>query len=152
MGARSRNQVFAQFIRQNFSKVRSVLVVADGKGELAVALHDKGFKVRVIEAKPRYQGPRPRPFKYERGVFTQDTRITEELVVGMHPDEATAPIIMAARAQKKPWAIVPCCVKGPMSQGVGSIKQWLKRLKSIDNEVLETTLGFGGRNTVLYKR
>lgn len=152
MGARCRNQVFAKFITKNFPKTKSILVVADGKGELAVALHSKGYKVRVVETKPRYQGPRPRPFKYERGVFTPNTKIVEDLVVGMHPDEATAPIIMAARKQGKPWAVVPCCMVGPMSDGVGSIKQWCKRLKILDQNTQEAALAFGGRNIVLYKR
>jgi len=32
------------------------------------------------------------------------------LAVGMHPDQATEPIIDAALALGKPFAVVPCCV------------------------------------------
>ena len=32
------------------------------------------------------------------------------IVVGMHPDEATEPIVDMALAAGKPFAVVPCCV------------------------------------------
>lgn len=32
------------------------------------------------------------------------------LLVGMHPDEATDPIMRAANKYSKPFCIVPCCV------------------------------------------
>ena len=32
------------------------------------------------------------------------------VVVGMHPDEATEPLVDFAIQLKKPWAVVPCCV------------------------------------------
>jgi hypothetical protein len=32
------------------------------------------------------------------------------LVVGMHPDQPTGPLIHAAALHGKPWAVVPCCV------------------------------------------
>jgi hypothetical protein len=31
-------------------------------------------------------------------------------VVGMHPDQATEPIVACALALGKPWALAPCCV------------------------------------------
>lgn len=47
--------------------------------------------------------------------FTTDPRTRAlwqecSVVVGMHPDEATEPIVQAARATGKPFAVVPCCV------------------------------------------
>ena len=32
------------------------------------------------------------------------------VVVGMHPDEATEPVVVEALAAGKPFAVVPCCV------------------------------------------
>lgn len=32
------------------------------------------------------------------------------VLVGMHPDQATDPILQAANRLKKPFCIVPCCV------------------------------------------
>ena len=55
MGDSKRNVVFCDFIRRRFPKAKSVLVVADGKGELARKLANKGFKVRVVENKPRFE-------------------------------------------------------------------------------------------------
>ena len=35
---------------------------------------------------------------------------THDLIIGMHPDQATEPIIDMALKYKKPFAVVPCCV------------------------------------------
>ena len=34
----------------------------------------------------------------------------QEMLIGMHPDQATEPIIDMALKYQKPFAVVPCCV------------------------------------------
>jgi len=150
MGDSRRAEIFARWISRNFPHVKSILCVADGRGELARRLANKKYLVRVIEYRPRFEGRAHKRIQYQKGWFSEDTEIHEDLVVGMHPDEATAPIILAAKKSKKPWAVVPCCIKGPCSDGVGSFKGWVARLKSLDYPVHDTMLKMNGKNTVLY--
>jgi hypothetical protein len=113
MGSPARHKVFSDFLRKQFGgKVNSVLVVADGKGHLAVELAKWIPTVRVIEAKPRQEVRRKR-IRYQRGWFDRNSEVGEDLVVGMHPDEATSEIVRAAVRNKKRWAVVPCCIMGP---------------------------------------
>ena len=56
MGDANRNVEFARFIVRQFPRARTVLVVADGKGELSRKLANRGLRVRVIEARPRFSG------------------------------------------------------------------------------------------------
>lgn len=149
MGASNRNSIFAAFIIRNFGKCKSVLVVADGKGELA-ALLAKRFKVRVIEAKPRQKVMRKR-VNYKKGWFTKDSAVTEDLIVGMHPDEATWPIIAAAKKNKKRWAVVPCCIKGGIeTHGVKNYHGWINKLIAFGRPCKSTTLPMNGKNIVIW--
>ncbi|MHA2279978.1 MAG: hypothetical protein ACXAC5_03755 [Promethearchaeota archaeon] len=153
MGDSKRNYVFAQFIFRNFppKKFKSVLVVADGKGYLAVLLSKK-YRVRVIEAYPRQDILRKK-VRYEKGWFSSTTTIEEDFVVGMHPDDATGDIIVAAEKNGKRWSIVPCCVKGIHAHGVGNFSNWIKKLKGLSKrEVGITLLPISGKNTVLWSR
>lgn len=149
MGDSRRNSIFASFIKRNY-KVSSVLVVADGKGELASELLKQGFSVRVIENKPRFQGHLPKGLKYTKGWFTEDSPVFEDIIVGMHPDEATSEIVLAAKKNKKKFAVVPCCVVGRFSDGITHSQQWHSRLRSLYGGARETTLPFGGKNTVIF--
>jgi len=152
MGDQKRNVVFCKFVLKQFSRAESFLVVADGKGELARLLANKGKKVRVVENKPRFRGRGHKRIKYQRGWFSSDAKIEEDVIIGMHPDEATAPIIKAAKKNKKSWAVVPCCIKGEESQGVGTYSGWLKRLCSLDKGICQTQLRMNGKNIVLFRR
>ena len=151
MGDPRRNKIFSEFVFRNFPKATSVLVVADGKGELATFLSRK-YKVHVIEAKPRQETLRKRVF-YQKGWFTDNILVEEDIIVGMHPDEATAAIIRAAVRNNKKWAVVPCCLKGLDAHGVPNFSAWKRKLRRIDTrarEVRETCLPFNGKNTVLW--
>ncbi len=149
MGAQDRNVVFAKFVKSHFPKAESCLVIADGKGELATLLSSK-YKIRVIENKPRQKFWRKK-VQYTKGWFDRNHQIEEDIVVGMHPDEATAEIIVGAEANGKKWAIVPCCIKGLDAHGVNGFRNWVKKLKSLSKgEVIESTLPFNGKNTVLW--
>ena len=153
MGDSLRNVVLTDFIRKNFS-VNNVLVVADGKAELARKLANKEYRVRVIEAKPRFEGRKHPLITYQKGWFDEDSEVKEELIVGMHPDHATIEIILAANKNNLPFVIVPCCILGrkEIVNGVNGFQGWVKVLKRLAGECRETTLKFSGKNLVLYRR
>lgn len=155
MGDNNRHVLFAEWIQQNFNKrkIKSCLVVADGKGFLAKEL-SKYFKVRVVEMKPR-QAVRRKKLKYEKGIFDGNTAIVnEDLIVAMHPDEATVEVIYAANRNKKPFAIVPCCImaKGFETHGVRGFRGWVQKLKELAHGADEAYLKMGGKNLVLWKK
>ncbi len=139
-------------IKKNFPKAKIVLVVADGDGTLSNRLANKGYKAIAIEAKPRQAHSR-KGVDYRRGWFSEDTEIEADLIVGMHPDEATTPIIKWAIRNHKPFAICPCCIKGDGSKAVTSYAGWIKYLKSLAIKhgyyVFETALKMNGKNIVL---
>jgi hypothetical protein len=82
------------------------------------------------------------------------------VLVGMHPDQATEPIIDAALSLNKPFAVVPCCVfpdlfperVGVDGAPVRSYAQFLEYLRSKDPGIETAYLPFQGRSRVLYKR
>jgi len=151
MGDPNRNSVFTRFINKNFPYAKSILVVADGKGELARKLANKGYMIRVIENKPRFVGRTHKNIHYCKGWFDRNTIIEEELIVGMHPDEATSEIIRAAEKQNISWAVVPCCTKGKDANGIRNYNGWITKLKQIGNNCNQTLLKISGKNIILYK-
>ena len=152
MGDRRRSELFARFIVAQFPKAKSVLAVADGKGELARKLANKRRSVRVVDPWPRFAGRHHKRIVYEDGLFTEDSRVLEDVLVGMHPDEATAEIILAAKRAGKPWAVVPCCLRGRHANRVKGYWAWLTLLASLDPPVRRAGLRMSGRNIVLYRR
>jgi len=152
MGDSKRHSVFCQFIKKQFPKAFRVLVVADGKGILARCLANQGFEVVVMEKKPRFEGRKHKRIEYKKGWFDSDYKANEDLIVGMHPDEATAPIIKSAVKSKKPFAVVPCCVVGEESNGVSGYEGWLKKLMRLDRRIMRGMLKMHGKNQVLFKR
>ena len=152
MGDDKRHVEFAKFVARQWPRVGSILVVADGKAELARVLCDRVRKVRVVEAKPRLKGRPPKGLTIQRGWFAEGSEVTEDLIVGMHPDEATSEIILAARRNHLPWAVVPCCIKGRLASSVRHFSGWLNALASLDRGALRTLLPIRGKNMVLWHR
>ena len=79
------------------------------------------------------------------------------VVCGLHSDGATEPLVDFAIANGKPFAVVPCCVfwrSNPnlLGAGVRKYDEFLDHLaaKLPPGEVKRGTLGFDGRNTVLW--
>ena len=76
----------------------------------------------------------------------------------MHPDQATEPIVDAALALGKPFAIVPCCVFPELfpqrrtkdGAPVRTYIEFLDYLMRKDPEIKMDYLPFKGRNRVLY--
>ena len=153
MGDAARHREFARFIRRTFPKAKSALVVADGKGQLARKLANAGISCRVIENSPRFVGRQHPLINYQKGFFVETDSVTEDIIVGMHPDEATGEIVLAANRYNRPFAIVPCCIVGKASSGVRNFVEWCKKLKQLGgSDTFETSLKFSGKNTVIYRR
>lgn len=82
---------------------------------------------------------------------------TASALVGMHPDEATEPIVDAALRHRRPFAVVPCCVFAralpkflPGGQPVHTYEQMLAYLQAKHPAIQRTHLPFTGRNVVLF--
>jgi hypothetical protein len=152
MGDKNRSNLMAECISKNFNKIKTVLIVADGDGTLSSKLAEKGYNAIAIEAKPRQSSSR-KNVDYRKGWFSANYRVNADLIVGMHPDEATSEIIRWAIKNRKPFAVCPCCIIGFGSKSVSSFKGWLNYLKSLarraDYNVFECSLRMTGKNIVL---
>mmetsp|Transcript_15637 Transcript_15637/g.39804 ORF Transcript_15637/g.39804 Transcript_15637/m.39804 type:complete len:197 (+) Transcript_15637:998-1588(+) len=83
------------------------------------------------------------------------------VLVGMHPDQATEPLVRAALRLDIPFAVVPCCTfaalnshrKMAAGQGVVSHKSLCAYLAELDPQrcVQGALLPFAGRNRLLYR-
>ena len=71
------------------------------------------------------------------------------VILGMHPDEATEPIVDLAIQHSKPFAIVPCCVF-PKSGEYMSFEGWVDYLAAKSSRIQRRHLNFQGKNLVLY--
>jgi hypothetical protein len=76
------------------------------------------------------------------------------MVVGMHPDEATAEIIRYAVKHSLPFVVCPCCRKGRDAVGLGSYREWIKKLRrlAVGYDTWEAQLKMAGKNTVVAGR
>ena len=82
------------------------------------------------------------------------------VVLGMHPDAATSPIVDAAIRLGKPFAVVPCCVfaslhperRTPDGRPVATYEDLLEHLRAKAPDVERDELRCEGRNVVLYRR
>ena len=80
-------------------------------------------------------------------------------VVGMHPDQAAAPLVEFAVEHGKSFAVVPCCVyatqiRRTFSDGrpVSSYEDLLEYLQSLAPGIQRTVLPYlEGKNTVIYR-
>ena len=84
-----------------------------------------------------------------------------QLIVGMHPDQASEAIVEFARANGKPLALVPCCVYSSEPQFRARLTRDGRSVRSYDQFVgyLQhkyslscQTLPFEGKNKVLYSK
>jgi hypothetical protein len=156
MGDERRGTIFAQWIVRQFPKAQNILDVAGGKGQLARKLANKKRNVHILDAKPRFKG-RDHPGISYQSVWFEDTTNVKgkfDLVVGMHPDEATGEIIRFAVKHYIPFAVVPCCIKGRDARGISKFSGWIKRLSGIaaryGYSVYTYQLRMAGKNLVIY--
>ena len=158
MGDERRGRLFVKFILKQFPKTKFVLDIAGGKGQVARSLANKKIRVHVIDAKPRLSGNQHPLISYQKGFFfSKDTlreHVTPDLIVGMHPDEATCEIVEFAVRNKLPFAVVPCCIKGRHANGISNFSNWKRKIKRLASTkgylVQENMLKMRGKNTVIY--
>ena len=82
------------------------------------------------------------------------------LLIGMHPDQATEPIVDFALAHGKGFAVVPCCVFPKLfptrqlrdGRGVAKYDAFLRFLAEKHHGIRVGCFPFDGKNKVLYLR
>jgi hypothetical protein len=104
-GAQDRFEVTAEFIGQYFGpSVRYIADVAGGKGILSKLLRKRyNYVAEVVD--PRGWRIKGVPGREEE--FAPEMASYYDLIVGLHPDEATRAVAGAATA--RPTLLVPCC-------------------------------------------
>lgn len=112
-GKRSKSQVYADWLVKRYGLGREsvVLDVAGGNGKLAQKL----LKVvkRVILVDPRCDiEPLPTGLEHCKSLFHGEFVVGEhvDVVVGLHPDQATDAIVDWAMREGVDFSVVPCCV------------------------------------------
>ena len=104
-GAPHRFDVIAMFVNAYFGNhVQYIADVAGGQGMLSRLLNKRyNYDTEVID--PRGRRIKGVPGREEE--FAPEMANYYDLVVGLHPDEATR--ALAEAAQRRPALIVPCC-------------------------------------------
>jgi len=155
MGDSARFKVFANYIKINFPKVKSIADIAGGKGSLQVELRKFGYTVTTYD-KRHIRINRNLSYKY--AYFDNLVKDHYDLLVGMHPDEATDVIVTEAIKRNISFCVVPCCVIPCVIKynGGSSYNSWVKHLKKIAEsakyEVSIHELPIKGKNIVLSGR
>lgn len=123
----ARNLLYARWLVDKFGleylKTGEIIDVAGGKGLVSFYLtHEFGLKCVVVDPRGTTLPKRFRlklehkemVIEERRSMFTVDfdEKLLKSavLVFGMHPDEATEPIVDVAMKWNKNFAVVPCCV------------------------------------------
>lgn len=132
MGDSRRFDLFAKLIARCFPKdrYRKVADVAGGKGYLQVALRTLGYNVTTFD-KRKGRKNRPNRFQYQYRYFDKKIKDKFDLLVGMHPDEATDVVIAEAAKRKIPFVLCPCCImpNAIVYWGVHKYWSWFEHLE-----------------------
>ena len=158
MGDSRRFQVFAQFISKQFPHQDTHIAdVAGGKGDLQLALRELGY-TNVTTFDKRKKKKITRGVRYQHRWFDTGVKQDFNLLLGMHPDEATDVIVVEAARRSIPFAIVPCCVmpNAITFWGQHNYRTWLSWLETNASKrghrVERFYLNIQGKNTVLLGR
>ena len=83
-----------------------------------------------------------------------------KVIIGMHPDQATEPIVDVSLKYDKSFAILPCCVFPNLypkymevdgkSKEVVSYLEFVEYLQLKNSDIKIDYLAFKGRNKILY--
>ncbi len=161
---RRRFRAFACFIQMTYPHVRTVADVAGGCGNVSYHLCDLGYDATIIDDRdarlPSWMHRELRKQSVKQGRLIEIPRIVKrvqevdlrpfDLIVGLHPDEATEHVVREALKHDKDFAIVPCCVFP--SDGVKRSKEdWCAYLISLSPDIITTRLPIEGSNRVLYR-
>lgn len=153
MGDRQRFKVLADWIRTQYPQARNVADVAGGGGRLFLHIGLTGAVIdprhsglSKSERRAQRRGYLPQ-IEYRHTLYTADQAEEFDLIVGLHPDGATAEI--AASALKRPVCVVPCCNYGWNMPGdpANLVREyWSKMGVSWQEHVLP----MAGRNLIMY--
>jgi hypothetical protein len=160
-----RFRAFADFIHQTYPDAQAIADVAGGRGKLSYYLHGLGYDATIIDSRdghlPRWMRRTLRKQSVKRGRLIEIPRMVRklqdidlrpfDLIVGLHPDEATEHLLRAAIALGKDFAIVPCCVF-PIDGVKRSEETWREYLTSLSTDIITARLPVDGANIVLYRR
>lgn len=173
---KKRHDLFADWLIRMYGKEflssgSGILDVAGGKGELSYALLERGIPSTVLDPDPRLEDRQQSSIPVlahalhddglhllqEAAPREQDLLRNCSMIVGMHPDQATEPIVLLSRHLKVPFALLPCCVMPTLfphrqhkGQPVRSYRVFCEYLQAMQEGILLDYLAFMGRNTILY--
>ena len=175
-----RAAVFADWIVTKFGEDRLreglILDVAGGSGDLAFELATRrGLACAVVDPRPpklkkwqvkyRKKHPGAKEPRHYQAYFDCSFLTTHSilpssvcLVVGLHPDQATEPLVSTALHLGLSFCVIPCCVfssafpERRMKDGSSpsSYEQFCDYLKEKDGRMGEERLPFMGKNKVLF--
>lgn len=128
MGDKIRGKIFGQYIKKTFPRVKRLISVADGNLVLSREIY-RDYEITIYDPDMRNHRLDIRPFAKLRGKkFTADCPYKCDLIVGLHPDQATAEILDYAIRTQTPCIIVPCCLVGRYSSECSNKARWVKFL------------------------
>ena len=131
MGDPKRGKEIASYIKKNFNPNLSILSIADGNLILAKELYHN-YKVTVYDPDIRNNNRNVKSkIKIIGKIFTSDCKSKCDLIIGVHPDEATGEIIDYAIKNNTSCILIPCCVKGKYSSQCQNKHRWVKFLANI---------------------
>ena len=184
-----RSKLFCEWLINNFGldKINqcNVLDIAGGNGYLSILMAQYGINVTIIDPKtptfvdkinghkiikkaynklndkwkPKYLN------KYFDNDILNDENILQlfnqcNVLVGLHPDEATESIFDLCLKYKKNFACLPCCVfpdlfpkklnQNGNTINVRTYTQFIQYLTNKSNNIKTDYLAFKGRNKILY--
>ncbi len=156
MGDKRRFYELAKFIKNNFPDENlKIADIASGKGYLQVALREQGYKHVISYDKRSKNTVNKKKYKQVYRLFSNKETTEFNLLVGLHPDEATDVIITEAARRKISFVIVPCCTKTTVTTfwGHNSYANWMKHLedyaKLLKFNITTTRIPISGRNVVM---
>ena len=134
-GDESRFEILAAFVHEHYGKsVKYIADVAGGQGMLSRLLNKKyNYVSEVID--PRSYGIKGVDRRVSE--YTSDMAPYYDLIIGLHPDEATRPVVESAF--HRPIIIVPCC------------NHWDKTRKLGSKAIAEDIALFFKQNGIAYK-
>jgi len=137
-GDSGRFEIIADFVYQRYGdSIRYIADVAGGQGLLSRLLNKKyNYEAEVID--PRGYALKGVPSRQRE--YSSDMAEYYDLIIGLHPDEATREIVESAAY--RPILLVPCCNEWDKTRKLGSrelvqaIIAFLDK-KGIPNEIVE---------------
>jgi|TARA_Y100000310_G_scaffold274578_3_gene290664 hypothetical protein len=161
---RRRFPAFADFIHNTYRQATTVADVAGGRGILSYHLHQLGYDATIIDTRNAHLPSRLqrvlRKQSVKQGRLIEIPRVIGkvqevdlrpfDIIVGLHPDDATEHLVREALKLGKDFAVIPCCVF-PIDGAKHSQEDWRAYLASLSADMRTATLPIDGANTVLYR-